>query len=118
MNQAIKLCKVQHFPNDTNLLNYSKYITKLNKLVNIDMRNVTDWLNANKISLDVQKTELVIFKHLRKQIDSEVKIKLSRKQFYSTDSVKCCGIRTDENLKRNHHVNDIAIKLKIKCSLF
>ena len=86
--------------------------------MNLDMRNVTDWLNANKISLDVQKTELVIFKHLRKQIDSEVKIKLSRKQLYSTDSVKCCGIRTDGNLKWNHHVNDIAIKLKIKCSLF
>ena len=99
MDQAIKLCKVHHFANATNLLHYSKYITKLNKLVNLDTRNVTDWLNANKISLDVQKTELVIFKHLRKQIDSEVKIKLSRKQLYSTDSVKYCGIRTDENLK-------------------
>ena len=39
----------------------------------------TDWLNANKISLNVQKAELVIFEHQRKKIDSEVKIKLSRK---------------------------------------
>ena len=38
------------------------------------MKNLTDWLNANKISLNLQKTELAIFKHQRK------KIKLSRKQ--------------------------------------
>ena len=40
------------------------------------MKNLTDWLNGNKISLNVQKTELVIFKHQRKKIDSEVKNKL------------------------------------------
>ena len=51
----------------------------LNKYVNLDTKNLTDWLNANKISLNVSKTELVILKHQRKKIDSEVKIKLSRK---------------------------------------
>ena len=43
------------------------------------MENLTDSLNTNKISLNVQKTELVISKHRRKKIDSEVNIKLSRK---------------------------------------
>ena len=38
------------------------------------MKNLTDWLNANKISLNVQKTELVIFKHQRKKL---VKLKLN-----------------------------------------
>ena len=75
------------------------------------MKNLTDWLNANKISLNVQKTELVIFKHQRKKIASEVKIKLSRKRIYPADSVKYLGIRTDENLNWKHHVSDIAIKL-------
>ena len=61
---AIKFCKVHHLANDTNLLHFSKSITKL-KYVDLDMKNLTDWLNANKISLNVQKTELVIFKHQR-----------------------------------------------------
>ena len=38
------------------------------------MKNLTDWLNANKISLNVQKTESVIFKHQRNKRGSEVKI--------------------------------------------
>ena len=62
MNQSIKFCKVYDFADDTNLLHFSKSITKLNTYVNLDMKNLTDWLNANKISLNVQKTELLIFK--------------------------------------------------------
>ena len=109
MNQAIKFCKVHHFADDTNLLHFSKSITKLNKYVNLDMKNLTDWLNANKISLNLQKTELVNFKHERKKIDSEVKIKLSRKRLYPTESVKYLCIRIVENLSWKHHVSDIAI---------
>ena len=40
------------------------------------------WLNANKISLNVKKTEVVTFKHQRKKLDTETKIKLNRKQLY------------------------------------
>ena len=111
MNQAIKFCKVHHFVNDTNLLHFSKSITKLNKYVNLDMKNLTDWLNANKISVNVQKTELVIFKHQRKKLDSEVNVKLNRRQLFLTDSVKYLGIKVDKNLNWKHHVSDIVIQL-------
>ena len=99
LNQAIKFCEVYHFADDTDLLHFGKSIIKLDKYINLDKKNLTDWLNANKISLNVQNTELVIFKLQRKKIDSEVKIKLSRKQLYPTDSLKYLGIGIDENLK-------------------
>ena len=34
-------------------------IKKLNKLVNTDLKHLVNWLNANKISLNVKKTEMV-----------------------------------------------------------
>ena len=71
LNQAIKFCKVHHFADDTNLLYLGKSIKKLNKLVNYDLKNLLYWLNANKISLNVKKTELVIFKSKQKQFDGE-----------------------------------------------
>ena len=80
LNQDMKFCKVHHFTDDTKLLHFSKSITRLNKYVNLDMKNLTDRLNANKISLNVQKTEFVILKHQRKKLDGEVKIKLNRKR--------------------------------------
>ena len=111
LNQALKFCKVHHFADDTNLIHFSKSVNRLNKHVNLDFKNLTYWLNANKISLNVKKTELVIFKHQRKKLDSPIKIKLSRKRLYPSKSVKYLVIKIDENLNWKQHIHDIAIKL-------
>ena len=88
LNQAIKICKVHHFADDTNLLCLSNSIKKLNKLVNADLKRLVNWLNANKISLNVKKTEMVIFKSKQKKFEGDLKIKLSGKRLYPTESVK------------------------------
>ena len=68
LNQALKFCKVHHFADDTNIIHFSKSVYRLNKYVNLDLKNLTYWLNASRISLDVKKTELVIFKHRKEKI--------------------------------------------------
>ena len=103
LNQALKFCKVHHFADDTNLIHFSKSVNRLNKHVNLDLKNLTYWLNANKIALNVKKTELVIFKHQRKKLDSPIKIKLSHKKLYSSKSVKYLDIKIDENLNWEQH---------------
>ena len=111
LNQAIKFCKVHHFADDTNLLYLGKSIKKLNKLVNYDLKNLLYWLNANKISLNVKKTELVVFKSKRKQFDGEIKLKLSCKRLFPTDSVKYLGVKIDENLSWKSHIDYLSVKL-------
>ena len=74
LNQAIKFCKVHHFADD--LLCLSNPIKKLNKLVNADLKHLFNWLNANKISLNVKKTEMVIFISKQKKFEGDLKIKL------------------------------------------
>ena len=54
-NQAIKFCKVHHFADDTNLLCLRNSIKKLNKIVNPDLKHLANWLNANKISVNIKK---------------------------------------------------------------
>ena len=58
LNQALKFCKVHHFAADTNLLHFIKSINRRNKYVNFDLKNLTYWSNASKISLNVKRTEL------------------------------------------------------------
>ena len=41
---------------------------------------MNNWLSANKSSLKVEKTELVIFKSPKKVLLDDIKIKLSRKR--------------------------------------
>ena len=54
---------------------------------------------------------MVIYKFKRKRFHGELKIKLNGKRFYSTESVKYLGAKTDENLTWKHHINDFSIKL-------
>ena len=41
LNQALKFCKVHHFAYDTNLIHFSKSVYRLNKYVNLDLKNLT-----------------------------------------------------------------------------
>ena len=77
------------------------------------MKNLTVRLNANKISLNVEKTELVIFKQQRKKVDTGIKIgdTDNRKELYPSQSVRYLGIKIDQNLNWKDHINDIAVKL-------
>ena len=53
LNCAIRYCSVHHFTDDTNLLNYNNPVERMNKQVNQDLKNLINWLNANKICLNV-----------------------------------------------------------------
>ena len=46
----------------------------LNKFIDIDLKNLAKWLNANKIYLNVSKTEMVLFRPKRKSIDFKIKL--------------------------------------------
>ena len=43
-------------------------IKKLNKLVNADLNYLVNWLNGNKISLNIKKAEMLIFKSKENKI--------------------------------------------------
>ena len=75
------------------------------------MKHLNNWLSANKISLNVEKTELVIFKSPRKVLLDEIKIKLSGKRLYPSSSGKYLGIKIDRFSHWHDQVNSIAVKL-------
>ena len=75
------------------------------------MKHLNNWMSANKIYLNVEKTELLIFKSTRKVLLDEIKIKLSGKSLYPSNSVKYIGIKIDIFLHWHDQVNSIAVKL-------
>ena len=85
LNQALNFRKAHHFADDTKLLRYSKSIYRLNKYVKyyyITYYYILYYLlvKCQQNFIECEKTELVIFKHQRKKLDSPIKIKLSRKR--------------------------------------
>ena len=111
LNLSIKNSIVHHFADDTNLLCIDKSIKALCKKVNYDLKGITNWLNANRISLNVNKTEYIIFRKPRKLIDSEIKIKLNGKRLYPSTCIKYLGVLLDEHLSWKPHMNELTKKL-------
>ena len=46
------------------------------------MKQLNNWLSANKISFNVENMETVIFRSPRKELLDEIEIKLSGKNLY------------------------------------
>ena len=99
LNQVIKFCKAHQFADDTNPLNLSNSIKKLKKLVNTHLNHLTNWLlTSNKISINVKKTEMIIWKS--KKFEGHLEMKLCGKRLYPTESVKYIGMKIDANITR------------------
>ena len=110
LHKAIQYCQVHHFADNTNLFHTSKSLKNQNKQMNRDMKHLNNWWSTNKISLNVEKSELVIFKSPRKVLLDEMKIKLSGKRLYPSNSVKYLGMKIDSFLHWHDQVNSIAVK--------
>ena len=60
---------MHHFADGTNLTNIQTIIKAINKEINHDLKNLSNCLNSNEISLDVSKTEHVMSNPYKKQLD-------------------------------------------------
>ena len=65
---------MHHFVDNTNILLVEKSLKKLNKHTNRDLKLVVEWIRANKLSLNISKTELVIFKSRNKTITKNLNL--------------------------------------------
>ena len=111
LHHAIKYSMVHHFADDTNLFVFDNSLKSLKKKINIDLKLLCHWLNANKISLNSGKTEYILFRHKLKPMNYELKLKINGKKLYPSTSIKYLGIFLDEDLSWKKHVNITSLKL-------
>ena len=81
------------------------------------MEQLNNCLIANKISLNVDKNELVSFNSPRNILSDEIKIILIGKRLYPSNSVKYFGERIDKFLHLHHQMKKIAVKFIITKAL-
>ena len=111
LHNAIKFSTTHHFADDTNLLVVNDSLKKLQKQINFDLKFLSKWLKANKISLNASKTELLVFRHPNKPINYDLKIKIDGKRILPSMSIKYLGILIDSHLNWHFHANELSIRL-------
>ena len=89
----------------------NKSLDVLSKNFNKDLEGISQWLKANKLSLNISKTKLIIYQRNLASIDHSLKLKLDGKRLSPSLSVKYLGVLLDKHLQWNDQIAHVKIKL-------
>ena len=85
--------------------------------MNLELSKVCEWLTANKLSLNIKKTNFVIFHPYQRRLNHEVTLKIydnhTQKQFSleRKDCNKYLGVLIDNHLTWKYHISHVASKI-------
>ena len=109
---ALKDSIASHFADDTCILYASNKLISIETVLNCDLKLTSDWLNANRLSLNVDKSKLLIFKSKQRKFNEDsISIKLGDVKLTPTDNVKYLGLHIDQNLSCDVQTNQLSKKL-------
>ena len=111
LHYAIQNSKTNLFADDTCLLSSDSNLQDLETKINSDLIKLSSWLRANKISLNVMKTEVLLFRSKIKTVSYQMKLKLDDQILKFSSKVKYLGILLDEFLTWNFQFDALANKL-------
>ena len=109
----LKSSRVILFADDTTIFIKGKNKNILYKLIQKDLDLVTDWFKANKLSLNVSKTNLINFYKKSNAVNCENAqcLKMAGETISEVDCAKFLGIYIDKHLEWNEHINYVHSKL-------
>ena len=106
------------FADDTNIYFESDSLNKLQEVVNRELKHVKKWLDANKLAVNVDKTNFIIFHSPQSTLDQTVSIKIGKEHVKQAKYVKFLGLLLDKNLNWKYHLSELSKKLSRTCGIF
>ena len=82
----------------------------IEKLINKELADISMWLNANRLSLNIKKTQYMVFSR-KKRTYKKIDIKINNHSISETKSSKFLGVYVDNCLNWKKHLNYTASKL-------
>ena len=79
------------FADDTNIYFESDDPVKLERIVNKELKHLNLWLNVNRLALNIDKTNFVIFHSHRKKLQKNITIKINKKAVSQKEYIKYLG---------------------------
>ena len=98
------------FADDTNIYYEDKNTKTIQQVVNTEFKKLVDWLNTNRLALNISKTNFVIFSPPNKP-KSNVIILLNKKAIEEKEYVKYLGVLLDSSLSFRYHISALNKKI-------
>ena len=99
------------FADDTTVYHSSTNLNELIGLIEEDLVTLTDWFCSNKLSLNVNKTNFLVFSPKAKIISNEMTIKLGGQIIRRVNNANFLGIHIDDELQWGAHIDHLSKKL-------
>ena len=109
INDIVRSCHKSNlvlFADDTNLLIEHTDFKELINLASIEIQQISHWFQINKLSLNIDKTQFMIFGTPRRQIPFEPTIAINNKQVERVRVIKFLGVYIDDLLNWKFHIRD------------
>ena len=94
-----------------------KNLRDLETIVNIELQNLYNWLTPNKLTLNIKKSNFVIFRPYQKRLAYQPKLCMfdnEKSKYVSLESkvyIKYLGVLIDQNLSWKYHIDSIVTKI-------
>ena len=108
---ASNLLKTFLFEDDTSLFYSHKDPNQLIHVMNCELSKISEWLKVNKLSLDVARTNYILFRPRQKPITVSDTITLDNIAVQQVEVTKFLGVLLDQHLSWKYHINHVAKKV-------
>ena len=101
------------FADDTNISYAADSVNEPQNVLNSELKSLHNWLNTNRLNLNIAKTEFMTIgsRQKIKTIDDKITIKINECEINRVESVKSLGVYIDNHLTWTKHTDEFQRKL-------
>ncbi len=99
------------FADDTNFVLSNKHIKTLIKEANTGLSAYSKWFKLNKLTINIKKTNFILFAGGKKYDENDVKLTLDGFEIAKVASTRFLGVMVDERCSWKEHIDYVAKKV-------
>jgi len=81
------------------------------------MKKIEEWLNINRLQLNVSKTKVMLVRGIKKKSESNIKVKLEDTVLEVVSEIKYLDVMIDKNLNFTVQVDYLGKKISSKLGI-
>ena len=114
--QAVQNSAVSMYADDTSLCYQSSHINVLNEAINNDLKQLDTWLQGNKLSLNVAKTNSMLVStnqmhNILKSRNEDLDLNIRDNELEIIQKTKYLGVQIDNSLNWKEHIKTVSSKV-------
>lgn len=110
---VLKYCSCKFFADDTSIYISGKNINEILWKLNSDLKNVSNWLNINKLKINVEKTVYMVIKN-KLSDNNETNVIINNTKLKQVSETKYLGIIIDDKLDFKKNLEYVIKKMSKK----